>query len=58
MVSDPTTDDLIRWSEDGDSFFGKLSSQNSLHQLNLFNLDSLLTLSLSPLVRSRSSISR
>lgn len=23
MVSDPETDDLIRWSEDGDSFFGE-----------------------------------
>lgn len=24
MVNDPTTNDLIRWSDEGDSFFGKL----------------------------------
>lgn len=25
MVNDPATDELIRWSEDGDSFFGESS---------------------------------
>jgi len=29
MVNDPSTDDLIHWSEDGSTFIGKLSKSIS-----------------------------